>query len=150
MICQFIKSIKLFNAFKVIIFCQFLIPSIFLMQSMSIWFVSSLRSRPLWFCHFINSSNYLMQSMSLWFVFSERSRSLRFVFSDQCRTQQCTTTITVTIITSNTYLRSSIVKTNATIGLVFMNRHSQSDVLANHYTRNGPANVCTLESPNVP
>ena len=27
-----------------------------------------------------------------------------------CRTQQCTTTITVTIITSNTYLRSSIVK----------------------------------------
>ena len=35
-------------------------------------------------------------------------------------------------------------------GLVFMNRHSQSDVLANHYPRNGPANVCTLESPNVP
>ena len=73
-----------------------------------------------------------------------------WIYWPDCRTQQCTTTITVTIITSNTYLRSSIVKTNATIGLVFMNRHSQSDVLANHYTRNGPANVCTLESPNVP
>ena len=34
--------------------------------------------------------------------------------------------------------------------VVFMNRHSQSDVLANHNPRNGPANVGTLESPNVP
>ena len=52
---------------------------------------------------------------------------------------------------SNTYLRSSIVKTNAYwTGLVFMNKHIQLDVLANHNPRNGPANVCTLESPNVP
>ena len=32
------------------------------------------------------------------------------LFITFCRTQQCTTTITVTIITSNTYLRSNIVK----------------------------------------
>ena len=37
-----------------------------------------------------------------------------FCLLADCRTQQCTTTRTVTIITSNTYLRSSIVKTNAT------------------------------------
>ena len=42
-------------------------------------------------------------------------------------------------------------KTNAYwTGLVFMNKHIQLDVLANHNPRNRPANVCTLESPNVP
>ena len=39
-----------------------------------------------------------------------KNRSILKVIIDMCRTQQCTTTITVTIITSNTYLRSSIVK----------------------------------------